>query len=142
MKSQVELPLALPGPFEGERSGIDAVAQAGGTRSVGKDVAQMAAAVGAGNLDAAHAQVPVLVLGNDRRVGRQQKAGPAAAGVELGPAQKQQRPAARAVVVPCLVVLGQRAGEGPLGGLFAQNAVLLRREQCAPLRLTPHNLLW
>ena len=71
MKSQAEFQLALPGPLEGERSGVDAVAQPGGAWSVGKDVAQMAAAAGAGNLDAAHAHAPVLVFGNGLRVGRQ-----------------------------------------------------------------------
>ena len=41
---------------EGERGGVDAVAQAGGTGAVGEDVAEVASAAGAGDLDAAHAE--------------------------------------------------------------------------------------
>ena len=70
----------------------------------------------------------------------QHEAGPAAAGVELGAAEEQQRSAAGAVVVAGLVVLSEGAGEGPLGILFAQDSILLGGELRAPLRLTAHDL--
>ena len=54
----------------------------------------------------------VLVLLDGLGVGGEHEAGPAAAGVELGAAQEEQRAAAGAVVVAGFVVLGEGAGEG------------------------------
>ena len=126
---------------EGERGGVDAVAQAGGAGTVGEDVAEMAAAAGAGDLDAPHAEAQVLVLLDGFGVGGNHEAGPAAAGVELGAAQKEQRAAAGAVVVAGLVILGERAGEGALGALLAQDVILLGRERGAPLGVAADDLL-
>ena len=81
--------------LEGERGGVDAVAQAGGSRAVGEDVAEVAAAAGAGHFDAAHAEAAVLVLDDGFRLGGDHEAGPAAAGVELGAAEEEQRAARR-----------------------------------------------
>ena len=72
----------------------------------------MAAASGAGDLNAPHSEAPVLVLLDGFGVGGQHEAGPAAAGVELGPAEEQQRPAAGAVVVAGFVVLGEAPVKG------------------------------
>jgi hypothetical protein len=47
---------------EGEGRGVDAVAQAGGTRAVGEDVAEMTAATSACDLNAPHAEAFVLML--------------------------------------------------------------------------------
>lgn len=46
---------------------------------------------------------------------------------------KEERSAASAMVVAGVVVLGERAGKGPLGAFLAQHAILLRREAAAPL---------
>ena len=75
----------------------------------------------------------VLVLVDGLRVGGNHEAGPAAAGIELRAGKKQQRTAARAVIVAGFVILGECAGVGALGALFAQDVVLLRRELFAPL---------
>src|SRR6185437_11089611 len=83
---------------EGERGGVDAVAQAGGARAVGEDVPEVAAAARAGHLDAAHAEAAVFVLLDGGGIGGDHEAGPAALRVELGSGKEQQRPAARAVV--------------------------------------------
>ena len=64
--------------LEVERQRVDAVAQAGGLRAVGEDVAEVAAAAGAGDLDAAHAVADVLVGGDvgRRRPARRSSASP------------------------------------------------------------------
>src|ERR1035437_9141962 len=74
---------ALLCPFEGQRGGVDAIAQAGGAGAIGEDVAQVGVAAGTGDLDAAHAEARVFVLADGFGVGGQHKAGPAAAGVEF-----------------------------------------------------------
>jgi hypothetical protein len=45
-----------------QRGGVDAVAQAGGARAVGENVAEMTAATGACDLNASHAEACVLML--------------------------------------------------------------------------------
>lgn len=115
-------------PFKVQRSGVDAVAQAGRAWPVGEDVPQVAAAAGAGDFHPPHSQAQVFVLGDGFRVDGKQKTGPAAAGIELFPTQKQQRTAARAMVVSALAILRERAGERPLRSLFTQNPILLRRQ--------------
>ena len=118
---------------EVERGGVDAVAQAGGTRAVGEDVAEVPATTGAGDLDAPHAVAPVLVLSDGFGAGGDHEAGPAAAGVELGAAHEEQRATCGAVVVAGFVILREEAGEGPLSAFFAQHMILLRREKGSPL---------
>ena len=121
------------GLFEGERGGVDAVAEAGGTRAVGEDVAQVAAAAGAGDFNPAHAEGVVFVLVDGFGVGGDHEAGPAAAGIEFGSGQEQQLAAAGAVIIAGFVILGQGAGVGALGAFFAQNVILLRGQRGAPL---------
>jgi len=77
-------------------------------------VAEVAAAARAGDLDAAHAKIAVLVLVDGLGLGGNHEAGPAAAGVEFSAAQEQERIAAGAVVVAGFMVLGECAGEGAL----------------------------
>jgi len=120
---------------EAERGGIDAVAQAGGARTIGEDVAKMAAAAGTGDFNAPHAVAPVLVLIDGFGAGGDHKAGPAATGVELGAAHEEQRATCGAVVVAGFVILGEKAGEGALGAFFTQHLILLRREQGSPLSI-------
>jgi len=47
---------------ERQRGGVDAVTQAGGVGAVGEDMTQVAAAAGAGDLDAPHAVAQVFML--------------------------------------------------------------------------------
>ena len=60
VKSHPGSPLASSGS-KPRAQRVDAVAQAGGLRAVGEHVAEVAAAAGAGDLDAAHAVAEVLV---------------------------------------------------------------------------------
>jgi len=63
---------------EGEGGGVDAVAKACGAGTVGENVAKMAAAAGAGDLNPAHTVAQVFVLFDGFGAGRQHEAGPAA----------------------------------------------------------------
>ena len=90
-----------------------------------KDVTQVAAAVGAHNLGAAHPQRAVLVAGHGSgdavKVG-----GPAAARLELLLRLVQGRGASGARVDTFLwVVLVELAGAGGFGSLFTEDAELL-----------------
>lgn len=121
-------PLSLV-PFlrrEVERDAVDAVPLVGGRGKALalEDVAQVAAAVGAHDLGAHHAQAAVLVPLHRPRdaveVGR-----PAAARRELVLRPVQRRAASRACVHPRLgVVLVVLAGARRLRALFAENAEL------------------
>jgi hypothetical protein len=127
--------LLLAGVFlagEGEGSGVDAVAEAGGVGSVGEYMAEVAAAFGAGNFDAVHAVRVVLVFVNGSGFRGDYEAGPSAAGVELGAGEEEKRSTASAVVVSCFVILSESAGEGALGAFFAKDVVLLGCERFAP----------
>ena len=69
---------------KGQGSGVDAVAESRGARAVGKYVAKVASAAGARDFYAAHAEGVVLMFDDGARVGRDDKAGPSATGIELG----------------------------------------------------------
>ena len=56
--------------FEIEGSGVDAVSLAGGGRAVVENVAEMAAALGAVNLDTVHPMTGVPPFGNGLIIGR------------------------------------------------------------------------
>src|SRR4051794_20927119 len=119
--------------LELQRSRIDAVAQACRPRTVGEDMAEMAAAFGAEHLGAEHAvaDVPLLVdMAIDRGLG---EARPAAAGIELGVGLEQRVAAAGAEIGAGAVVVLILTGEGTLGRLLAQHRVLHRRQLAAPL---------
>src|ERR1700757_3080286 len=117
-----------------QRRRVDAVAQAGRPRSVGKDMAEMAGAFRAQHLGADHAVGGVLLLVDMAGGGRRSKARPAAAGIELGVGLEQGLAATGADIGarPRLILV--LAGERPLGRLFAQHGVLHRRQFLAPLR--------
>ena len=76
-----EAPLreALLLPLEGERGGVDAIAQPRGARPVRENMPQVAAAVGAGDFHPPHSQARVFVLRDSLRLRGQHEAGPAAA---------------------------------------------------------------
>src|SRR5690348_10074195 len=94
---------------ERKRRRVDAVAESRGLGSIGKDVAQMRAAAGAGGLDPPHSMRQVFVVLNRVLVSRQVEAGPAAGGVKLRVRLEEQRAAARAVVGSVVVVVVERA---------------------------------
>jgi len=126
---------------EGERGRVDAVAQACGPGAVREDVAEMAAAAGAGDLDAAHTVTQVLVLIDGFGAGGDHEAGPAAARVELGAAHEEQRATCGAVVVAGFVIFSEEASEGALGAFFTQYVILLGREHGLPLGVAADDLL-
>ena len=66
-----------------QRSGINAITQAGGCRSVLKDMTQMGVAIGAHDLDAHHAVSSVGFSLDVLSDTRSDEAGPAATGVEF-----------------------------------------------------------
>ena len=97
-------------------------------RAVGKDVAEVAVAARAQDLDAHHA-VAAIRLGRDVLVGdRLEEARPAGARIELGVRREQRQPAADARVDAAALVVEQRAAERPLGAVRARHGELLGRE--------------
>src|SRR4051794_3281194 len=120
--------------IELERARVDAVAEAARvTRAVLEHVPEVAAAVAAGDLGAAHEQRVVrarLDRGGDGWLG---EARPAGAGVELRRGREQLGAAARAAVHAVLLDVPVLAGERALGAALAQHLVLLGRELLAPL---------
>ena len=71
-------------------------------------MAQMPATAGAGHFNPPHAMARVFVLHNGFGACREHKARPAAAGVELGAAHKEQRATGGAMVVAGLVILSEQ----------------------------------
>src|SRR5438874_10721426 len=116
-----------------DRRRVDAVAQPGRRRAVVEDVAEVAAALGAGDLGADHEKAAVLVLLDRGALRRLVEAGPAAVGVELGRRREQLGPAARAPVGALGVGVPVLAGERALGALLSEHVVLLRRQLLPPL---------
>jgi hypothetical protein len=86
---------------------------------------QMAAAAGAMEFGTHHAMAAVGG-GFDRAGQRRIEAGPAGAAFELGAGVKKLGAAASAFKLARPLFLEQTAGTGPLGSVFAQNAVLFR----------------
>ena len=96
-------------------------------KAVIEDVSQMAAAVGAmdGGADHAEAAVPGFAHGGGQRL---PEAGPAGAAVEFGAGREQPLFAARAGERAIAVFIVQRAGVGPFGALAAQRVELRGRQ--------------
>src|SRR3954453_7077367 len=120
--------------IELERARVDAVAEAARvTRAVFEHVPEVAAAVAAGDLGAAHGRRVVgarLDRGGNGRLG---EARPARAGVELGRGREQLRAAARTAIDAVLLDVPVLAGERALRAALAQYLVLLGGELLAPL---------
>ena len=104
-------------------------------------MAEMPTTTGAGHFNPPHAVAHVLVFYDAFGASRQHEARPAAAGVELGAAQEEQRAARSAVVVSGLVVLREPASERAFRTLLAQNLVLLLGKHLAPLSVAAHDFL-
>src|SRR5215211_474503 len=127
-------PLLL-GLVQVQRTGIEAVALAGGLGAVVEDVAQVAAAAGADDLRALHEEASVGSQLHRVRLGRLPERGPAGAGVELCVGAEQLLAAGAAAVDAVLVVVPVGACERALGALLAEHVVLVGRELLAPLFL-------
>src|SRR5947209_6055798 len=120
---------------EVDGAGVDAVPQAGRRRTVGEDVAEVAAAPAARHLGPEHPIAPVLVLLDLALGERPGEARPAAAGVELRVRGEELLPAAGASIHAGVLRVPIPAGEGPLRPLLPQDAVLLGRQLLPPLGL-------
>src|SRR5262245_27746479 len=121
--------------LEFRRHAIDAVAQAGRRRAVGKHMPQMAAAAAAMHFGAQHAIAAVLG-GFDRAVDWSVEAWPAGAALELGLRREQRLVAGGANECARALFIEQRAAARPLGAVLAHDVILLGRQQLAPLRLS------
>ena len=122
--------------FEVERDTVHAVAQAGGFWSIGEDVAQMPAAIGALNFRA-HRK-PRAVLGGFHGIGTERliEARPTGARLKFGFGWKQLL-ATAGTGEHALSLFGvQRAGTGALGTMLAQYAIGLGAEALAPFRIS------
>jgi len=116
-------------------SGIDAVAQAGGGRAVGENVAEMAAAVGTQNFRAMHS-VAEIVPRDDFFLRRNfRKTRPATAGIKLVVRLEQNLPARRAAIHARFLRVPVLAGECRFRARLAQDVILLRRQNLAPFGL-------
>src|SRR5436305_2527867 len=119
---------------------VDAVPQPGRLRSVGEDVAEMPAAVRAGDLGARHPQGGVGVL-VDRSASRRRREGrPTATRVVLRLGAKELRATAGTAVAPVLEDVVVLPRERALRPLLPQHVVLLGSQFRAPLRLGLLNL--
>src|SRR6267143_1357034 len=111
-----------------QRGGVEAVALTGRRRPVGKQVAEVAVAAPAADLDALHAVRAVAqereVLGVERLVeGR-----PAGARLELGPRAKERQPAQPAAVHALVLVVQKTTAKRWLGAVVEQDPALLAGE--------------
>src|SRR6185436_18002866 len=119
--------------FEDQRDAVDAVAQAGRRWAVIEDVAQMTSA--AMTVDGrAYAEAGIFHFSH-RVVQRRPEARPTGATVELGGRGEEREIAARAGEIPASFLVKQGTGERRLGRGLAQDGVLLRVQQLAPLFL-------
>jgi hypothetical protein len=124
-----------------ERSGVDAIAQAGRVRAIGEDVAEMASATGAGDLGASHAMAAVFVLFDVLLIKRIVKAGPAATGVEFGFRWKEFEATGSAEIYAGSLGFRVLSGVGTLGALLTQNTVLFRSKRATPFFIRFANLI-
>ena len=130
----------LPFPIQRDGSRVDAVAQAGGRGAVREDVAEVAAAGGAGNLDPPHAVAHIFDLGDVLGHPRLPEARPAGARVEFFVRLEQRVPAADADVSSLVLACVVLARKGGLGPAHPRDGVLLSREMFFPLLVGFRNL--
>lgn len=96
---------------------------------------------GAMHFDPMHAQAVVVRRLHVRRVDRCVKARPTGAGVVLCLRRKQWQSASGTPVNAWLFMIPVCAGEGRLGAVLPENAVLLRRQQSPPFSFGARDLL-
>src|SRR5262245_38927432 len=118
--------------LELQRRAVHAIALAGGPGSVGEDVAEMAAALGAMHLGAGHEMAAVARRADGAVLGRPER-WPARAAFVLGRGIEQRLAAAGAAEGAGALLVVQRAGERPLGAVIAQHVMLQRVELLLPL---------
>src|SRR3954468_7830889 len=100
----------------------------------------MAAAAGAGNLGALHAEAAVAAKLDVRLRNRRPEAGPAGARLEFRVGAEELEPACRADICPLLMIVPVRACERRLGPLVAEHVVLLGGKRLPPLLVALRDL--
>src|SRR5205085_8414559 len=111
---------------------VDAIAQVGRRRAVGKNVAEVAPATAAMHLGAAHSKT-AIDRGFDRTRDGIVEARPAGAALEFSLRREQRLSAARALEGAVAFLEIERAAPGRFGPVLPHDLVLLGREQPAPL---------
>src|SRR5581483_7391212 len=128
-------------PLEPERRRVDAVPLPRRLGPVVEDVPQVPLAARAQDLRALHEEAPVGAHHDRVRLDRLPEARPAGPRLELRLRAEQRRAAPRAAVHALVLAVVVLAGEGALGSVLPEHAVLLRRETPAPLRVVALDLL-
>src|SRR5215471_6927810 len=118
--------------LERESETVHAIALAGWRRAVGKDMAEMAAALRTVDARTNHAERAVL-LDPNRIVERGPEARPAGAAVELGIGREKRELTTGTDEGAGAMFVVQRTGVGALGAGLAQHGILGRRQAGAPL---------
>src|SRR5262249_11020071 len=115
-----------------QRHAVDAVALTGGGRAVGKDVAQVTAAVCAVDFRSRH---PVGAIDGraDRAGSRREEARPARTGIEFRVVGEELLAAARAIEGSRTFLGIQRAAVRTLRCVLPEHLVLFRRQRLLPL---------
>lgn len=127
-------PALVVGPWhEAQRGGVDAIPQAGGAGTVGKDMPKVAATDDAVHFGADHAVAAVDLLADEAGLRRLGERRPAGAGVVLVPAVKERSVAADAEVNPVPTMVPEGIMEWPFRSVLPGDAVLLLGEKGAPL---------
>lgn len=121
--------------FKHHGMSIDAVAQTGWGWTIREHVAEVAAAIGAANFRADHAESRIAMFRHGVSLDWLEIAGPAATGIELGVGDEQRLIAGSAAVEAFFRAVPVGASKRALGAVFAQNPVLVRRQFLAPLRI-------
>src|SRR5678815_3342621 len=127
--------------LKGERSGVHAIALAGGLGTVGEDVTQMRIAARAQHFGAPHEEAAILLERDGFFRHRRPEARPARAGIVFRRRFEQRRAAADAAIEARLLVVPMLAGERPLGAVLARDVILLGRQLFFPLGIALHDLV-
>lgn len=120
------------GLFQFERRRIDAVAQALGLRAIREDMAEVAVALLAEYFGALHAVAVVRCFRDAGLFDGAGEAWPAATRIVFVGRCEQRCATACAAIGAFVVAIPVFAGEGRLGSLFPQNAILLWRQLIEP----------
>src|SRR5579872_5602620 len=126
--------------LELQRDAVHAVALARGLRTVVEDVAQMPAAAAAMHLRARVDQLEIARR-RDRSLDRREEARPPGAAVEFGLGAIELQRAGRAREDALAVLVIERAREGPLRAVLAEDPILLGRQFLAPFGVGGHGWL-
>ena len=98
-------------------------------------MAEVGVALAAARLDPHHPMAVVLFFGDPIFGQRLPKTGPTRTRLVLGVGTEQIVAAARAAVDPTLLVVTERAGEGPLGALLTGDMLLFLGQITPPFRV-------